>query len=396
MDKNSWLFDILDIEVLGEIGPKRLVNLSLDAIENRFKDENEKNLLKCALCPNMCEFACPVLVADGRETISPSRKARLGYFYSKEKLEAEELGKNLYYCLSCDGCKENCPMDLSVCDMLIPVREKIKEESTPPQEIRDIGDKLEKNQTIYDEIKNSESDGLKTGNGEILYFRSCVARKEDPELIKNTLEVLKKTGSDVQTLDEEICCGAPAKSLGFKDKFSEIAEKNRKNMNNTGAEKIVCSCPTCTYTLREIYPEEGYEIEPDIQHISEHLAENIGEDTELELSDPIDATYHDPCTLARRLEVIEEPREILKSIKNLNLTEPYLSKKDTNCCGRGGTLKFVDEELSKEIAKNRVQHLSDWGDTIITSCQSCKMSLQNVADEEDVINLSEIVLKALK
>ncbi len=395
MDENSWLFDVIDPEILGEIGPKKAFDISVDAIQSKLKEENEKDLMKCTLCPNMCEFACPVLVADGRETISPSRKSKLGYFYSIEKLEAEELGKNPYYCLSCDACKQNCPMDLSVCDMLVPVREKINENNATPEGVKEVADKLSENKIIYDEIESSETDGLKAEEGETLYFRSCVARKEVPEIVDSTLKLLENTGETVQTLDEEICCGAPAKALGYKDNFSEIAEKNKKKLNESGVEKIVCSCPTCTYTLREVYPEEGYEVEPEILHISEYLDETIDEDVELELDEPLDATYHDPCTLARRLEVIEEPRELLKNIENLNLTEPYLSKEDTNCCGRGGALKFVDEEVSEDIAEDRVQHLKDYGESIITSCPSCKLSLKNADDEEEVLNLSEIVLKAM-
>ncbi len=396
MNKYSWLFEVLDSELVEALMSGETKDLAIELVELNFQNENEENLLKCALCPNMCEFACPVLKADGRETISPARKSKLGYFYSIEKLEAEELEKNPYYCLSCDACKQNCPMDLSVCDMLVPIREEINEENATPKGVEEVGEKLAENEIIYEEIESSENDGLKEGEGETLYFRSCVARKEAPELVDSTLDVLTSLGENIQTLGEEICCGAPAKSLGFKDSFSEIAERNKKKLNESGAEKIVFSCPTCTYTLREVYPDEGYEIEPKVLHISEYLAENLDQSMDLELNEPLNVTYHDPCTLARKLEVTEEPRKVLNTIENLNLTEPYLSKDDTNCCGRGGALKFVNEEVSEDIAKDRVRHLSDYEDTIITSCPSCRFSLKNATGEEEVLNLSEIVLEALE
>ncbi len=394
MDENSWLFDILDPKILGEIGPKKVFDISADAIRNKLKDENVENLLKCALCPNMCEFSCPVLREGGRETISPARKSKLGYLYSRKKLEADELGDNPYYCVSCSACEHNCPMDLNVSDLLVPVREGINAQEVTPEGVVDVKSNLEDTETIYEEMEDEAKKGREVGDGNTLYFRSCVARKESPEIVNATFNIIEEVEGNVKTLEEEVCCGSPALSLGFKEEFSRLAEKVQKALNDSGAEKIVCSCPTCTKTLRETYADEGYEIEPEILHISEYLSENL-EEMDLELEDSTEVTYHDPCTLARDLEVIDEPRKILEEIDNLAVKEPYFSKKDTRCCGRGGALSYVDEELSEEIAEERIDHLEDWSDTIITSCQSCKVSFED-AGKEEVYDLAEIVSRALE
>jgi len=394
MDENSWLFDILDPKILGEIGPKKVFDISADAIRNKLKNENVEELLKCALCPNMCEFSCPVLRSGGRETISPARKSKLGYLYSRQNLEADELGDNPYYCVSCGACEHNCPMDINVSDLLVPIRERMNYQGVTPEGVLDVKKNLKDTGTIYEEIEDEMKEGEEVGDGKTLYFQSCVARQESPELVNATFNLIEKVDGGVKTLEEEKCCGSPALSLGFEEEFSKLAEEVQEALNDSGAERIVCSCPTCTKTLRETYSDEGYEIEAEILHISEYLAEKL-EGIDLELEESMEITYHDPCTLARDLEVTDEPRKVLEEIDNLALEEPYFSEEDTRCCGRGGTLSYVDEELSEEIARERIDHLEEWSGTIVTSCPSCKVSFEE-AGKDEVYNLSEIVLRAFE
>ncbi len=58
--------------------------------------------------------------------------------------------------------------------------------------------------------------------------------------------------------------------------------------------------------------------------------------------------YHDPCQLSRYLQIIEEPREIIKSIDGVELVEldPEQCGKWSTCCGGGG-LEATHPELSE-------------------------------------------------
>ncbi len=392
MDEYSWLLDSVDEDIIEAFMTGETEKLDFELNDPDFKDENEEELLKCGLCPNMCEFACPLIFVHGKETYSPARKSKLGFLFSKGKIDADELADVPYYCVACDACEENCPMEFNVSDLLIPIREDLFEQGSGPEGILYVKDNLEDTQTIYEDIEYDETDGKEVGEGKTLYFRSCVGRKEVSELVDSTFDLIKELEGEVQTLEEEICCGSPALSLGFKEEFSSIAEEVVEDLNDSGAEKIVCSCPSCAKTLRETYDEQGFEVEPEVLHITEYLAEKV-KDVDLELGDSEEITYHDPCTLARDLEVTEEPREVLEEISNLETKEPYFSKEDTRCCGRGGALRHVNEEVSENIAEDRIQHLEDWSDKIVTSCPSCKAAL---GEDGEVVSLSELVLRALK
>lgn len=395
MEKYSWLFEVVDPDKLERLELKDIGDILESVPEKKLEDEEIKELLKCALCPNMCEFACPVLEAEGRETVSPSRKSRLGYFYACGNLTAQELGENHLYCLNCDACERHCPMDFSVSDMLVPVREDLNRKGVVVEDIRKIEDNLKENGTIYKELEGENFEDFYDVDADSLYFRSCVGREETPRLVDSTARLMVGLDDKPLVLEDELCCGAPARILGFEDTFLDIAEMNVDMFNESDVERIVGSCPTCVYTLREIYPEYGFEIDPKVIHVAEYLDERMG-DLDLRLSEEKSAIYHDPCTLARRLEVIEGPRKILSKVVNLELSEPFYNKEDTYCCGRGGPLKLVNEELAGEVGDRRYNQLKDSADTVITSCPSCKKALSDASDDLELLDLAEILNKSLQ
>ncbi len=394
--KYSWVLDALDIKVLGELGMRKSAWLIKNFISQKIQGKEESELLKCALCPNMCEFACPVLEVEGRQTVSPARKSRLASFYLRKNLNASEIGDNLYHCLNCDACKHQCPLDLSVSDLLIPVREMLRDEDAVPEGIKAVEAKLESSGTIYGEMSRGKYDGMKDGTGKILYFRGCVTRNKCPEIIDAVVDLLKSLGGDVQILPDEVCCGEPARNSGLRGAFKDAAGRNAKMLNDSGAEVIVCSCPGCVYALREAYPKHGFKIKPAVMHITEYLDMSIGDDMKLGLADEMDAVYHDPCILARKLGITREPRSVLSRLNNLRLHEPYFGREETYCCGHGGTLKFIDGGLAEAVAKRRVQHLSDYAKVIITSCPSCKSALKKASDNLEVLDIAEVIHQARK
>ncbi len=167
------------------------------------------------------------------------------------------------------------------------------------------------------------------------------------------------------------------------------------------APKIV-SVPSCTYTLRDLLPKfvNGYDLE--VRHFSEAVLERLGT-TELRLPEPVKATYHDPCQMGRYLKIVKEPREILKRIKGLELTEPDFTRGEwATCCGGGGGFEAVFPELSEILAANRVKELIATGaDMIITQCPGCimqlKHGLQKLGKENiKVLDLAQVLALALR
>ena len=121
--------------------------------------------------------------------------------------------------------------------------------------------------------------------------------------------------------EDEPCCGGPLHYIGLETEFVKQAEETYKKLKAYGVKRIIGIVPSCTYTLRNLFPNcvAGYDLE--VKHFSEVVLENI-QSKELKFPREVKVTYHDPCQLARYLKLVEEPRQILRAIKGIKLVEP--------------------------------------------------------------------------
>ena len=104
------------------------------------------------------------------------------------------------------------------------------------------------------------------------------------------------------------------------------------------------------------------------------------------------------------LDIIEEPREILKKM-GIEIVEMEKSKKTSQCCGGGGGLLMSDVELSDELGKTRIRQAIDTGAPIlVTPCPTCEQVLKkaatSIAESGEgnitVRNINHFIWKALK
>ena len=145
--------------------------------------------------------------------------------------------------------------------------------------------------------------------------------------------------------------------------------------------------------FKNIYPQVGLGLNVDILHSSEYLSKIVREGKIKCSSVKKECVYHDPCTLARKLELIDEPREVLKSIPDLVVKYPYFGGKDTQCCGRGGSLGQTHSDLSEKITKKRAEELKKDAKCIVTACPTCNTAFKEQGCE--VYDISELVFMGI-
>lgn len=215
----------------------------------------------------------------------------------------------------------------------------------------------------------------------MLYFRGCTAREKQTGIAEATERILKISGVDFHTLDDEKCCGSVLLRTGFID---EAAEQIKKNTEILKGQKIITSCAGCYKTLKEDY--EGL----DVVHISQLLNDLIS-DGKLDLSKKnLDVTYHDSCHLGRHCDVFDEPRNVIKSVANL--IEMDNIRENSLCCGAGGGVKSAYPEIANQMASSRLEQAKQTGcETLVTPCPFCKLNLEN--DDVEVLDLTEFLVK---
>ncbi len=220
--------------------------------------------------------------------------------------------------------------------------------------------------------------------------------------LRDAVKVLGNLGIKFGYLaEDEPCCGALLHYTGLQKKFAENARQTYKTLKSLGVKRIVSIVPSCTYTLRNLFPQcvDGYDLE--VKHFAEVILENIS-GKKLKFPREVKATYHDPCQLARYLKLVEEPRKILKMIGGIELVETDWAKGQwATCCGGGGGFEAVFPELSEMLAVNRARELVETGaKLIVTHCPGCIMQLEEGLkelknDEVEVLDLAQVVAMAM-
>ena len=225
----------------------------------------------------------------------------------------------------------------------------------------------------------------------------------DGQPLRDAVKVLRSLEIDFGYLaDDEPCCGGLLYYIGLQSEFAKNAQEVYKRLKSFGVKRIISIVPSCTYTIRALIPKsvEGYDLE--VKHFLEVVLEGV-QSRELRFPREIKVTYHDPCQLARSLGLIEEPRQILRAIKGIELVETDWTKGEwATCCGGGGGFEAVFPELSQILAANRAQELVETGaEIIVTHCPGCIMQLKTGLKElkisgVEVLDLAQVVAMAME
>ena len=98
-----------------------------------------------------------------------------------------------------------------------------------------------------------------TAGRKVAYFAGCTARYIFPEVARATVEVLQHNGIDVYCPDQK-CCGMPSFLEGDRDFTIKSVAHNLDVLSEAARDgyDILCSCPTCSFMLRNLLAEGAY------------------------------------------------------------------------------------------------------------------------------------------
>lgn len=236
-------------------------------------------------------------------------------------------------------------------------------------------------------------------------YSNVLARGGEDEVkpLEAAVKVLRKIGLQPGYLAEnEPCCGAALNHAGFRDKFAENARRAYGTLKSAGVKQVIGIVPYCTHALKKLFPlyVDGYDIE--VNHFIEIVAGKISL-FKMKYPEKVRVTYHDPCQLVRFMNLIEEPRRILKAIENIELVETAWTHGEfSTCCGGGGGFESVFPELSEVLAVNRAAELMETKpDIIVTHCPGCIMQLKEglkklKIEGVQVLDLAQVVAAAIE
>jgi Fe-S oxidoreductase len=201
------------------------------------------------------------------------------------------------------------------------------------------------------------------------------------------VKLLNKAGIIPAISKKEVCCGHDYIWAGNDEKGKEFGRKNLEAIKETGAKTVVFLCPEGLMTFENEYTRYFGEQDLEFLYIGEYLLDLI-DDGKLTFKDEsITVTFHDPCRLGKYLGIYDSPRELLKTINGLNISEMVNIKDKGDCCGQ--SLFLNCSKTHHQLQKNRLEDATNTGASkLITACPKCKihfncaLKTEGLSDEE--------------
>ena len=350
-------------------------------------------------CPAGKKFIFDSYFSGGRMEIAR------GLLDNSLKIPTPKLLEIIYSCTTCGSCQEICfyNREIKPVEVFETLREFLVESEIGPLPehvafINSIKNKHNPYQEAHDTRLNWLEEKENIRDSKLLYFVGCTSSYRTQNIAQATTKIFEKLNIDFTVTPEEWCCGSPLFRVGAVKLGEEMMRHNMEEIKKLGVEKVIFSCAGCYRSFKQDYPAHGIELDFEIQHISEFLADLIKEGKitlgELDLS----VTYHDPCHLGRHLGVYKAPRDVIQAIPKLKLVEMYRNRYNAWCCGAGGGVKSGFKELALETAGERIEEAKKTGTEILVSaCPFCELNLKESikakGDALEVLDITELLLK---
>ncbi|EAS40961.1 (Fe-S)-binding protein [Photobacterium profundum] len=194
------------------------------------------------------------------------------------------------------------------------------------------------------------------------FFVTCLCDTVKAEVAKKTVMLLEQLGCEVIFPEQQGCCGQPSLNSGYIES-SKPAMKNLIKAFERNDLPIVTPAGSCAASIKR-YPEYLAD-EPEWAERAQHVADRLFELTQFIVNQlgtvnvgarlEGRAVYHPSCSLIRKLNVREEPLALLANVEGLEMLP--IENQET-CCGFGGTFSVKMADISAEMVKEKVHHIS--------------------------------------
>ena len=391
---------------------------------------------QCMHC-GMCLPTCPTYDATKLERNSPRGRIALMRAIADDKLEpTRTFAEEMYFCLGCLACMTACPagvnyaelfeharaeaervgvldnpkrsliraftlrwlfMDLSRLQLLGRVM-RLYQQLGIQEFIRRSGlfhllpKRLRELEAMTPQIQPKFSADLiapVTGAKGMRKFRVAMLTGCAQDLIfsdvnRDTVEVLVRNGCEVITPVDQQCCGSLHAHNGEWALAQELARKNIDQFPPDQFDAIITNAAGCGSHLKHYahllhddprYAKRATLWDEKVKDIHEWLAKIGIETPRGNGAALLKVTYHEACHLCHGQKITAQPREILRAVGNIQLTE---LPESTWCCGSAGIYNIIQPEMANDLLKRKVKHIQSTGAQIVaTGNPGCMLQVLN-------------------
>ncbi len=240
-------------------------------------------------------------------------------------------------------------------------------------------------------------------NPSVALLVTCIADLFRPSVAFASLQLLEQAGCEVTVPEQQTCCGQPAYNTGDYRSGRAIARQVIETFADYNF--VVAPSGSCAGMMHQHYPAL-FEDDGEWRGRARDLASRSWEVTSFltevmqfkpDLSNASGKyTYHDSCAGLRELGIKEQPRQLLKASRGIDIQE--LNQTEV-CCGFGGTFCAKMPDISEKMVDDKLDNaLASGADTLLGGDLGCLLNLAGRAKRRnldlDVRHVVEVIAGA--
>ena len=386
--------------------------------------ETQRLLSQCIHC-GLCLPSCPTYTVLHTEMDSPRGRIQLMAAAADGRIDLTgAFRQHIELCLGCRACETACPSGVQYGSLLEMARSGIEESrrvSGPERLFRRLALKelmphpdrlrlLARGMTLYQRLGMSKviralgvlpqrlrdleallpplsavfpddsqpAPAMGERRGTIAFLHGCVQDAFLGNVNAATIRVLQRNGYEVHFPKTQTCCGAAAMHMSEDELAADLARQNIDAVEPDHYDAIISNAGGCGAILKAYdhvladdpaYAERAGIYAEKVQDISEFLVRHLHAPP----AGHIDArvTYADSCHLRHAQGIVNQPRDLLRSIPGIELIE--MNEPD-KCCGSAGVYNIVQTETANLVLDAKMADIRSTGaDTIVTTNTGCHM-----------------------
>jgi glycolate oxidase iron-sulfur subunit len=215
--------------------------------------------------------------------------------------------------------------------------------------------------------------------GRVALLHGCVMNTLFAGATEATARVLARNGWEIALPKDQTCCGALHVHEGDREGGKNLARQNIAAFEASGAESYLVNAAGCGSAMKEYglllehdpdWAERATAFSARVRDVQEFLvgtgfAAPTG-------SFKARATYQDACHLAHAQGIRRQPRELLKSVPGLVLSEMPDSDR---CCGSAGIYNVSHPEIADPLMRRKAADVPADVEVLVTANPGCHLQL---------------------
>ena len=333
--------------------------------------------------------------------------------------ELEEWEELVYdSCTLCGRCSLVCPMGNDITYMIRKMREGMTASGHAPPDLKgamkraiELGSPMGVSlATLKAQIKHAEQElGYKipmdVDGAEYMLLLSSAEVAQFNEIIPAVARIFKAANVSWTMCSTAFEATNTGIQIGAQDLAAELVERIVIGAEQLKVKTVIS--PECGHAYMALRWEGpnliGRAFSFEVKHILEVLDDlRLAGKLKTRGKDNTRLTYHDPCQIARRGGVVEQPRNLLNQVAE-NFVEMKEHGEFNWCCGGGGGVSVNERATPNRLRvfsrkKKQLDELNV--EKIVTACSNCRNMLEEGLEhynmDIEVVGLTETVAEYLE